>query len=65
MPEPFGVDALMQGTWYGCCDGQIRKLWDCCSRAPTRINGDAALSGYCYGDRRVFCVTYQDTGVPC
>ena len=30
-----------------------------------RINGDAALHGYCYGQRSVFCVTYQDTGVPC
>jgi hypothetical protein len=65
VPETFGVDAHLQGAWYRCCGGQIRKLWDCCSRSTTRINGDEALSGYCYGDRRVFCVTYRDTGIPC
>ena len=27
----------------------------------TRINGDAALTGYCYGGRKVFCVQYYDT----
>ena len=30
----------------------------------TRINGDAALTGYCYGGRKVFCVQYYDTKVP-
>ena len=30
-----------------------------------RINGDAALTGYCYGGRKVFCVTYYQTHVPC
>ena len=58
-------DAVLQGSWYRCCDGQIRKLWDCCSESPRRINGDAALRGYCYGKRKVFCVVYVDTGVPC
>ena len=58
-------DAVLQGSWYRCCDGQIRKLWDCCSASRTRINGDASLRGYCYGNRRVFCVVYVDTGVPC
>lgn len=58
-------DAVLQGSWYRCCDGQIRKLWDCCSTHRRRINGDASLRGYCYGNRRVFCVVYVDTGVPC
>ena len=58
-------DAVLQGSWYRCCDGQIRKLWDCCSASRRRINGDASLRGYCYGNRRVFCVVYVDTGVPC
>ena len=30
-----------------------------------RINGDAALTGYCYSGRRVFCVMYYDTKIPC
>jgi hypothetical protein len=30
-----------------------------------RINGDAALTGYCYHGRRVFCVMYYDTKVKC
>ena len=42
----------------------MRKLVDCCS-TRTRINGDAALTGYCYQGRRVFCVMYFDTKVPC
>lgn len=58
-------DAVLQGSWYRCCDGQIRKLWDCCSVSKRRINGDTALTGYCYGKRKVFCVVYYDTGVPC
>ena len=28
-------------------------------------NGDAALTGYCYGGRNVFCVQYYETNVPC
>ena len=29
-----------------------------------RINGDAALEGYCYQGRKVFCVMYYQTKVP-
>ena len=58
-------DAVLQGSWYRCCNGQIRKLWDCCSESPHRINGDGALRGYCYGKRKVFCVVYVETGIPC
>ena len=43
----------------------MRKLWDCCAHHDRRINGDAALHGYCYGGRKVFCVTYYQTHVPC
>ena len=38
---------------------------DCCSYHSTRINGDAALTGYCYAGRTVFCTQYYDTHVPC
>jgi len=65
VPERFGIDAVTQGSWYRCCGGQIRKLVDCCSRSRRRINGDASLTGYCYTGRRVFCVMYYDTGLPC
>ena len=65
VPEQYGVDAGMQGSWFRCCGGQIRKLMDCCATTRRRINGDAALHGYCYGGRNVFCVTYYDTGLPC
>ena len=61
----FGIDAVTQGSWYRCCGGQIRKLVDRCSRSRRRINGDASLVGYCYTGRRVFCVMYYDTGLPC
>ena len=58
-------DAVLQGSWYRCCNGQIRKLWDCCSVSRRRINGDASVRGYCHGNKKVFCVVYVDTGVPC
>ena len=38
---------------------------DCCAYHGTRINGDAALTGYCYRGGSVFCVMYFETKVPC
>jgi hypothetical protein len=61
----YGIEAHLQGAWYRCCGGTVRKLWDCCSQSHQRINGDAALHGYCYGSRKVFCVTYYQTKIPC
>jgi len=58
-------DLRIQGSWFRCCGGQIRKLVDCCSFSRRRINGDASLTGYCWGGRRVYCVMYYDTGLPC
>ncbi|MFL5886520.1 MAG: hypothetical protein ACJ77M_15720, partial [Thermoleophilaceae bacterium] len=60
----YGFHAESQGSWYRCCGGRVRKLWDCCAFHGTRINGDAALTGYCYGGRKVFCVQYYQTSVP-
>jgi hypothetical protein len=61
----FGMRTWIDGSWYRCCGGHVRKLIDCCSRNRRRINGDAALTGYCYAGRRVFCVMYYDTKIPC
>jgi len=61
----FGIRVRTDGAWYRCCGGHVRKLVDCCSTHPKRINGDASLRGYCYGKRRVFCVMYFQTPVPC
>jgi hypothetical protein len=61
----FGMETRVDGGWYRCCGGQVRKLVDCCSYSDRRINGDAALTGYCYRGRKVFCVMYFDTNVPC
>ena len=61
----FGFRTSVDGSWYRCCGGTVRKLVDCCSRSNTRINGDAALEGYCYRGRKVFCVMYFQTRVPC
>lgn len=63
--QRYGFGAQAQGSWYRCCNGHVRKLWDCCGFVSHRINGDAALTGYCYGGRNVFCVQYYQTGVPC
>ncbi len=61
----YGFKGQLDGAWYRCCDGNVRKLTDCCGYSNTRINGDAALTGYCYGGRKVFCVMYYQTKVPC
>jgi hypothetical protein len=61
----YGIRTSIDGAWYRCCGGKVRKLVDCCSSNNSRINGDAALTGYCYGGRKVFCVQYYDTRVPC
>ena len=61
----YGFDGQVDGAWYRCCKGHVRKLVDCCGYTTTRINGDTALTGYCYSGRRVFCVMFHQTKVPC
>lgn len=63
--EQYGFNTWTDGSWYRCCGGTIRKLADCCAYSNKRINGDAALTGYCYQGRKVFCVMYFQTSVPC
>jgi len=63
--ERFDLHTRIDGAWYRCCGGHVRKLVDCCARTRKRINGDGALTGYCYSGRRVFCVMYYDTKIPC
>jgi hypothetical protein len=63
--KKFGISTQVDGGWYRCCGGHVRKLVDCCSPSDRRINGDAALEGYCYRGRKVFCVMYFQTKVPC
>jgi hypothetical protein len=61
----FGFGTHTDGSWYRCCGGRVRKLVDCCAYSSRRINGDAALEGYCFAGRKVFCVMYFQTKVPC
>ena len=61
----YRIKVQIDGAWYRCCGGRVRKLVDCCSRNRKRINGDASLTGYCYKGRRVFCVMYYQTKIPC
>jgi hypothetical protein len=63
--DRFGFDTQIDGAWYRCCGGHVRKLVDCCAYHSKRINGDASLTGYCYKGRKVFCVMYFQTKVPC
>jgi hypothetical protein len=63
--DRYGFDTKIDGAWFRCCGGHVRKLVDCCSYNPKRINGDASLTGYCYRGRRVFCVMFYDTKVKC
>ena len=61
----YGFATQIDGAWYRCCKGHVRKLVDCCADHPRRINGDASLQGYCYANRKVFCVMFHQTKVPC
>ena len=63
--ERYGFATRIDGAWYRCCGGHVRKLVDCCGYTSRRINGDAALTGYCFSGRKVFCVMYFQTKVPC
>ena len=63
--EQYDIRTSVDGAWFRCCGGRVRKLVDCCAYSRRRINGDAALTGYCYAGRRVFCVMYFQTKVPC
>jgi hypothetical protein len=63
--QQYGFRAYTDGAWYRCCGGRVRKLVDCCTHGSRRINGDRALTGYCYRGRKVFCVMYYQTQVPC
>lgn len=63
--DRFNIKTKVDGAWFRCCGGRIRKLVDCCSPHPRRINGDASLTGYCYKGRKVFCVMYYDTRIKC
>ena len=61
----YGLRTHIDGSWHRCCHGHVRKLVDCCGYTARRINGDRALTGYCYHGRKVFCVTYFQTRIPC
>ena len=61
----YGFRPYIDGSWHRCCNGRVRKLVDCCGYVKRRVNGDAALTGYCYAGRHVFCVVYYDTNIPC
>jgi hypothetical protein len=63
--DEYGFTPHVDGAWYRCCGGRVRKLVDCCSPNRTRINGDRALRGYCYDKRKVYCVMYFQSSVPC
>jgi hypothetical protein len=63
--KEHGFRAQIDGSWYRCCSGHVRRLVDCCGYVRDRINGDAALTGYCYRGRKVFCVMYYDSKIKC
>ncbi len=62
---PDVVQPAQGGGWSRCCNGRIRTIYDCCAYTVRRINGDAAVTGYCYRGKNVFCIGYRDTNVRC
>jgi hypothetical protein len=65
IPDRFHFKTYVDGSWYRCCGGRVRRLLDCCAYTTDRINGDAALTGYCYAGRKVFCTYFYETDVKC
>ena len=63
--KTYRQNVRTDGAWYRCCGGHVRKLVDCCTTGSRRINGDRGLTGYCYKGRKVFCVMYYQSKVPC
>ena len=61
----YGIGTQIDGSWYRCCDGTCASSSTAAPNHDRRINGDAALHGYCFGGRKVFCVMYFQTKVPC
>jgi hypothetical protein len=61
----YDIKLVLEGSWYRCCGGRVRRIRDCCGKTDLRINGDTALVGYCYPGHHVFCVTYFETATPC
>lgn len=62
---PYTGSPAFGGGWSRCCHGRIRHIRDCCSFSRVRINGDASVTGYCHGGRKVFCICYRETTVSC
>lgn len=62
---PAVNDPHFGGGWSRCCNGRIRHISDCCSTHDIRINGDAAVRGYCQRGRKVFCIAFRDLKVRC
>lgn len=67
VPERYGFvhHPHYGGGWTRCCSGRLRHIQDCCSRSRIRINGDAAVRGYCPARLKVFCITYRELTVTC
>ncbi len=49
VPDRYGFVSHPRygGGWTRCCSGRLRHIQDCCSTSDIRINGDAAVRGYC------------------
>lgn len=62
---PYVRNPAFGGGWSRCCNGRIRRIADCCGYTTRRINGDRAVTGYCYSGKRVFCIGYRDTNTRC
>ena len=62
----YKITTRTDGSWYRCCDGHVRKLDGLLHAVGASAStATAALTGYCYNGRRVFCVMYFQSKVPC
>ena len=58
----FGFYTQLDGSWYRCCGGHVRKLMDCCAYSQPRINGDAALPATATGPQGLLRHVPPDEG---
>ncbi|MGH3118815.1 MAG: hypothetical protein ACRDQ2_17210 [Gaiellales bacterium] len=62
---PYVKEPAFGGGWARCCNGRIRRIADCCAYTNRRINGDGAVTGYCFSGKKVFCIGYRETNTRC
>ena len=63
--KDYGIKLRLEGPGTAAAAARCAGSATAAARPNVRVNGDAALVGYCYPGHHVFCVTYFETSMPC